>query len=376
MRLRVATFNVENLLARFDFNADADRDREDPEILFYDLLGKADYPMLKAALTLAKVDDVRQLSAQAIRAVDADILCLQEVDSLAVLNAFNDRYLAHTLRRPLEHVYLVEGNDRRGIDVAVMSRPQVPVSVRSHRRLKIGELKGLRDLERQYPETVRNWTAGEAARERSVFQRDCLEVRVELPGLQLTIFNCHFKSMAGGRERTRGLRLLEAQGVRQIIEERFPDPARANWLICGDLNDFGEQIECEELPESEAAQPAPDPSESRIVGRHRFRLRSPGGPNGLAPLLEHGFAVNLLSRQADFLQRWSHHHVDDGTFAQLDYILASPGLAERNPAIVPKLVRGGLPHRVPALAGERFPRVGWDRPKASDHCPMVVEIEV
>jgi hypothetical protein len=25
---------------------------------------------------------------------------------------------------------------------------------------------------------------------------------------------------------------------------------------------------------------------------------------------------------------------------------------------------------------DRYPRVGWDRPKASDHCPVVVELDI
>ena len=74
---------------------------------------------------------------------------------------------------------------------------------------------------------------------------------------------------------------------------------------------------------------------------------------------------------------------------QLDYILLSPALAAANPDVKPELYRQGLPYRVPldpahpdrsigylATRGDRYPRVGWDRPKASDHCPLVIELEI
>ena len=33
---------------------------------------------------------------------------------------------------------------------------------------------------------------------------------------------------------------------------------------------------------------------------------------------------------------------------------------------------------IPKLAStaDRYPRVGWDRPKASDHCPLVIELDL
>ncbi len=64
---------------------------------------------------------------------------------------------------------------------------------------------------------------------------------------------------------------------------------------------------------------------------------------------------------------------------QLDYLLASPALAEKNPDAVPDIIRYGLPHRVPFPPGQkvaRYPRMGWDRPKASDHCPVAVTLSM
>ncbi len=57
-------------------------------------------------------------------------------------------------------------------------------------------------------------------------------------------------------------------------------------------------------------------------------------------------------------------------------LLVSPALARENPDAVPEIIRMGQPYRARRYEGPRFPRVGWDRPKASDHCPVVVELSV
>ena len=43
------------------------------------------------------------------------------------------------------------------------------------------------------------------------------------------------------------------------------------------------------------------------------------------------------------------------------------------------IIRNGQPYRTPFPPGqavERYPRIGWDRPKASDHCPVVMALEL
>lgn len=372
MKLTIGTFNVENLMSRVDFATPERPEHEEPEVLLFDLLGKEDYRLLKAALMLAKADDMRQITAQAIDELDADILCLQEVESLALLDRFNEQYLRKTPGGAYTHLYLVEGNDRRGIDVAVMSRAAFPLSVRSHRHLKIRDLARLGAWRQRLGPDLNEYHERNRDRlERSAFNRDCLEIRLEVPGAELTILNCHFKSMAPERGRTRPERLIEAMAVRQVIEERFPDPQAAQWLVVGDLNDHDAEIIARRLRGD--ADPL-DAGETR-KGSYALR-RQAAADSGLLPLTEKGFARSLIERIPDSLDRWTHYFAEGMSFSALDHMLASRRLAERNPAAIPRIVRRGLPYRVPGLDVVRYPRVGWDRPKASDHCPMAIELEV
>ena len=204
-----------------------------------------------------------------------------------------------------------------------------------------------------------------------VFKRDCLMVDLDLGGRPLTLFICHLKSMNNGRDdgrlATMPVRRAEARAVRRIIERRFGAGWReASWVVAGDLNDYRE-----------------------LIGPGGVVV--PAGPSGIDPLFE-DFAVNPVAGLSAH-ERWTHFHrawsetqgriVEE--HVQLDYLLFSPTLAAREPHV--EILRRGLPYRVPldprdpdrgiaalATRGDRYPRAGWDRPKASDHCPVVVEI--
>ncbi len=368
MTVRLATFNIENLITRFDFSGFRNHLRRDRVMRLYDVGSKDAYEQMEQARVVAATDDTRQLSALAIADADADILCLQEVDNMPALHAFEYGYLFRMVGHGYMQKYLVEGNDSRGIDVAVLMRektrhgqPIEMVDIRSNAMLTYADL----DL---YSEAL-----GEGAKPGDkIFKRDCLELDLRIGGRPLTLYVVHFKSMGNSREpgdgriNTMAVRSAETAAVRRLIENRFGagHTATKNFAICGDMNDYQEKVVV---------------SGNRRVG-HRFdHVRE--ATSALDVFSADGFAVNPVERRPE-LDRWTLYHArgpQEQHLCQLDYIWLSPALAARNATTVPEIVRGGQPYRTPFPPGqevERFPRTGWDRPKASDHCPVVMELSL
>jgi endonuclease/exonuclease/phosphatase family metal-dependent hydrolase len=303
--IRVATFNVENLFARWKFDKGVDPDEANQrgwivEEAFFDELGKED----------------KSLTARAIKEIDADVLCFQEVENVETLKKFRTDFLGGI--SAYEYVAGVDGNDLRLIDVAVLSkRPITRIRTHQHLRNKAGV---------------------------EVFSRDCLEVDVDVDGTPVTLFANHFKSMINTREETRPKRELQAAEARKIIEGRFgPNPGSAKFIVLGDLNDYPEEDD--------------------------------QGKSGLTKLVEWDQVENVIDRITDPEDRWTHYWAKGNDYKQLDYLLLSKSLAEASDGL-PEIMRKGAPKRATRYPGPHFDGVGHDRPKASDHCPMVMEIAV
>ncbi|BCH32009.1 endonuclease [Mesorhizobium sp. L-8-10] len=369
MSLRLATFNVENLMRRFDFSGFRNQLNQDRTLSLFEIRNEAEYKQLEQARAIAHTDDTRQLTALAIAETRADFVCLQEVDNLEALNAFEYGYLFKMVGQGYRYKYVSTGNDSRGIDVAVMMREETAhgqpiefVRMTSHAHVTYEEF-GLHT-----PELA---ALGNEAYER-IFRRDCLEIDLRVGGAPLTIYAVHFKSMGGprdgvpGREATMPIRVAEATAVRRIIENRFgrDHAAGKRWMICGDLNDYRQRV---------------------VIGGdaysgHRFDVVNETR-SCLDVLLADGFCENVVERRPE-IDRWTLYHTrgpQERHLCQLDYILLSPAMARRNEAAVPDIVRGGQPWRTvfpPGQEVERYPRAGWDRPKASDHCPVAVTLDI
>jgi predicted extracellular nuclease len=368
MPLRLATFNVENLMNRFDFSGYRNQLQQDRTLSLFRIENEAEYRVLEQARTIAHTDDTRQLTALAIAATRADVLCLQEVDNIEALKAFEYGYLFKMVGSGYRQKFTTTGNDSRGIDVALMVRdttrdglPIEFVRMTSHAAVTFEDyalhnaaLAGL----------------GIMPTDR-VFRRDCLEIDLRVAGKPLTIYGVHMKSMGpprdtlNGRDATMPVRIAEATAVRRIIEARFGASAgEKRWVICGDFNDYRERVVI--------SGDDPDRPELAVVQE---------AVSSLDVLLADGFAVNAVERRPA-LDRWTLYHTrgpQERHLCQLDYLLLSPGLARANAASVPDIVRAGQPYRTvfpPGQEVQRFPRVGWDRPKASDHCPVAMDLDI
>ena len=368
MSLRLGTFIIENLMTRFDFSGWRNQLRQDRVLRLYEVHDKAVYQQLEQARMIAETDDTRQLSALAIAEADADILCLQEVDNMPALEAFEYGYLYRMVGNGYRQKYLVEGNDTRGIDVAVLMREETRsgerievLDVRSHAMLTYG------DLDLFSSELALTNEAHD-----KIFKRDCLELELKVGGRPFSLYVVHFKSMGNardgvdGRTGTMAIRAAEARAVRHIVEAKFGKGRTAdkNFAICGDMNDYQEKIQ--------------------VIGTRREGYRFEPVREEVSALdvfTVDGFVENPVQRR-DVMDRWTLYHArgpQEQHLCQLDYIWLSPALASRNGGRVPEIIRSGQPYRTvfpPGQEVERFPRIGWDWPKASDHCPVVMELDL
>jgi endonuclease/exonuclease/phosphatase family metal-dependent hydrolase len=307
--IRIATFNAENLFARYRFQ----------EGLSPSLNG---FTINELAFDIQDAREKR-ITGQAIKECDADIICLQEVDSLPVLDRFTAEFLAGKPAKKYRHRILVDGNDPRHIDVAVLSRYPIR-SVRSHRHMR---------------------TPSNTA---ELFSRDCLRIEVEVAGAVLTVFANHFKSMMGGRAATRARRLLQAEAQMALLTQDFGAGLDGDFVVLGDLNDYPE---ADPLGATDATTTA------------------------LSALLDHPKLVNILNRlpQKD---RWTHYYKGANSYKQLDYLLLSQRLDDASGNPTPGRVLKGLPWRAERYSGARFDDVGEHEPKASDHVPLFADIQI
>ena len=254
--LRVCTFNVENLFSRakllnFADNGAADGLLVDVEKLRKELRKKtydkaailALYKKLKDYIEVVEVrgklfnrtktkvnangvDDwggfisfkrekfnepARANTAKVLRDVNADVACLVEVESRPVLRHFCiDRLPKTNAFAAYAHHMLIDGNDNRGIDVALASRmPYRTIFSHIDDRDATGE----------------------------IFSRDCLEIELLHPnGFSIWMFLNHFKSKGYGQQSTSNeKRLRQSKRVAKLLE-RF-DLKKDRVIVCGDLND-------------------------------------------------------------------------------------------------------------------------------------------
>ncbi|MBY0111703.1 MAG: endonuclease/exonuclease/phosphatase family protein [Phycisphaerales bacterium] len=175
-----------------------------------------------------KPEGEREAAAGAIRAINADIVALEEVESLPVVKAFIVKYLADM---GYDHAVLIESEDPRGIDNAIISRFPIVHSEAYDARPLGGKQPA---LEGNRP----NPLAGNDMK----FRRSPLRADIKIPGkafgggddesYELTLLAVHHKS---GRW-SEYWRLAEANGVLAIVKEIEAKTPAANIIVLGDCN--------------------------------------------------------------------------------------------------------------------------------------------
>lgn len=160
--------------------------------------------------------------------VNADILALQEVGSLASLEDFNQR-----LASPYPYLGCLPGNSTRSIHLAVMSR--TPVVLTNHLHTPLTDPQGTMLSVNTNPEHAET---AEPLR----MQRNVLQVRTTLSaGVPLSLFVVHLKSRTNGIDpefSADEIRAAEARRVQQIVQQHMLAQQQDLVVVAGDFNDI------------------------------------------------------------------------------------------------------------------------------------------
>lgn len=225
MDITVGTFNLNNLFSRFNFELQASLEKMPEGTVELEqirkIVGELDQPSIeyKGIAMHRKDPKERQAIINRIRAINVDVLAVQEVEDIDTLRYFVQHELGGNM---YPHIILIEGNDRRLIDVAVMSKyPIGAVTTWQHAEHKS--------------------RPGERIFSRDLLQVDILEP-VERKHL-FTLFTTHLKShfvpffedQIAGQKAANETRLLQAETMARIVAARMR--GETNFVVLGDMND-------------------------------------------------------------------------------------------------------------------------------------------
>lgn len=162
--------------------------------------------------TRAKPREEMEKWAAAIRKVNPDVVALQEVENRGYLEKFVQIFLGDM---GYNHIAHFDGNDLRGIDVALLSRAP------------IGEVTSRRHLEFKGPDGVTRR-----------FQRDVPAITIMPKDSEpIEIWPVHLKSKSDGAETSEPIRLAEAAELRRLLDAKLKADPNARIIVLGDFND-------------------------------------------------------------------------------------------------------------------------------------------
>jgi endonuclease/exonuclease/phosphatase family metal-dependent hydrolase len=241
--LRIGTYNVENY---------------GPANRLTDAGYRKDYP---------KPEEAKRALREVIRAMDADLLFLQEMGGPAYLEELR-RDLAEEGVHYAHATVLEAADDDRHI--ALLAK-QPPLAVVPHRQIQFNYFGKITEV-----------------------KRGLLEVRLATASGEITVWALHLKSRYTHRPDdplSAKRRAGEATAIRNLILTRFPEPSSAKFLVLGDFND--------------AKNSAP-----------------------VRYLLKRGETVisHLLPATDSRGETWTYFYGKEDTYQRVDHILVSPGL--------------------------------------------------
>ena len=224
MYVTVGTSNLNNLFSRYNFEGEIEAFIDEDTVVDSDLkyeFGPHDIWKIRkyeGKLVKAKDPIMTDRIAQRIKVINVDVLAIQEAEDIDTLRQFNREYLDNMYR----YVVLVEGNDRRLIDVGVLSK------------LPIGSITSWQQA--VHPDVPTQ----------KVFGRDLLEVKIlnsTRSKTLFTIFNNHLKSHyvpwyedeIAGEQSNNERRTRQAEMIARIVKAQTRPNSR--FIILGDMND-------------------------------------------------------------------------------------------------------------------------------------------
>lgn len=223
MDLTIGTFNLNNLFTRWNFQAEVPRGTTLTQTLEFGPDAEARLRTFRGNVVSAKKPRDKATIAARVKAIDVDVLAVQEVENIEALRTFNRESLGGLY----PHVVVIEGNDPRLIDVGLLSK--YPVG-----------------------QVVSHQTAPDPDDpSRRVFGRDLLRADILTPSRSrrlFSLFNTHMKSnfvdtlehrtpeaQAAQRVRNNQRRLRQSIATREIIEAETRPNSR--YILLGDMND-------------------------------------------------------------------------------------------------------------------------------------------
>jgi endonuclease/exonuclease/phosphatase family metal-dependent hydrolase len=244
--IRIAAYNIENV---FD-------DKDDPSLQGeYD-----DIKMVTKPTRLAAIAD-------AIKRLDADMISIEEVESLDTLKWFRDTYLKGL---GYDHAYSEDVGYYRGVEQGFLSRYPI-VEHRTWVSEDLSDMAGKR--------TGEGWSKPKTGPQEAKFQRSPLLVTVDVNGEPITLISVHKK--AGGNDFAYH-RESEALQTLEFVKEILAKNPDARVAVMGDFNATPGQ------------KPVKVYSEGGMQSAYDFRAVKKGNTKDLYTTHDSGRAIDFI----------------------------------------------------------------------------------